>query len=212
VYCGAKAADSRDHIISAFLGGKRRVPSCAAHNHAFGHTFEAEAAKQMLAWTVQLASWGVPLLPMKAWYERALMIDGRAIDLRLGTGGLEFRLHKPVVLRDTGGTLDKIYFRSKGESRAFMNEMQRRDPDADWRPFEERVTADLRKLRPSFEVTPGMHQLALKMSIAAASRLPNIQPADLSQAAKLLNDALPMPSTKTAAVPDLHLPDAMIYR
>jgi hypothetical protein len=44
------------------------VPACAACNSRFGHTFEGSTAQQLLAWSVLLHSWGVPMLPMERWY------------------------------------------------------------------------------------------------------------------------------------------------
>jgi hypothetical protein len=198
VYCGAEPADSKDHIIPGCLGGSRKVPSCGRHNHVFGHTFEACAAQQLLAWSVLLYSWGVPMRPMRRWYERALTIGDRVVDLRVGKQGIEYRLHRPVLRLDDAGVCNEAYFTTAADERRFLAAMQRRHPEDAWVPTEERMTANLADLQPPLELGMAVHQLALKMTIAAASLLPHTRVIDVVSRVGFLDGHLPMPSPVTA--------------
>jgi hypothetical protein len=192
VYCGTQA-NSKDHVIPRFLGGRATVPACRACNSTFGNTFEGAAAQQILAWSVMLFSWGVRVRPMARWCKHAIDVEGFPVDLRVTRNGIEGRLNKPILHRAIEG-IEEAYLRTPNEHRDFLAGMRRKHPAAQWQPVTKSVSTNLKGLRARLDLGPEAQQLALKMTIAASSTLARVHRTEIAHAIDLIRSPLPGPT------------------
>lgn len=182
-YCGCHAADSADHIFPRFLGGRRTVKACRSCNSVFGHTFEAKVARELEPLYVQLAKWGVPLSERQQWWRSAFKVEGALLDLGVGPNGVKARANQPIIERDANGEIAAAYFTNEDDLGRFW---KMRPPDEQWVETQKTISTNLSNLRFSLNFGLAIKQLALKMSLAVSTRLPNFDAAERVRACEVL--------------------------
>lgn len=171
-YCLREIAkESRDHIFSNFLGGRRRILVCYDCNNKFGKDFEARAAVNTLhRLYISLASWGLPLTRAIPAWRKAFEYQGLDFDLELTNGKVTPRLSKPIVEKDAFGNTVSVSFRSLKELQSQLNE-----PKNAVRVRKiEKVQLEISPFHVplDFRVDSDLVKLVIKMCVGIASTLP----------------------------------------
>ena len=181
-YCGVSAvALSRDHIFPAFLGGRRKVRSCGGPgscNSKFGYTFEAGAAKCLKILHVFISSWGLPLRSASPIWVAARNHRGKQYDLEVGETGVRpiLSTSSPQIEWDEKGEIVSREFRTRREAELFAQHLLKKGkakrveinavPPPD---------VDIAGLGMGLKLGPDIKRLALKISVAAATLLPDFK-------------------------------------
>ena len=105
-----------DHIFPQFLGGRRSIGVCRDCNSRFGHSFEADAARQLNRMQVFISHFGLDLSRTPASWPSALEIDGMTYHLKSGPSGAQYELARPQILRDAKGDIIGGRARSRFEA------------------------------------------------------------------------------------------------
>jgi HNH endonuclease len=105
-----------DHIFPDFLGGRRTIRVCRDCNSRFGHSFEAESAKQVKQLQVFISHFGLDLTRSAATWPSALVIGDKTYDLRSASRGVQYELAHPVIRRDDSGQIVSGQSRSRREA------------------------------------------------------------------------------------------------
>jgi HNH endonuclease len=105
-----------DHIFPQFLGGQRTIRVCRDCNSRFGHSFEAEAAKQLKRLQVFISHFGLDLTANPVIWPSAITIDDRTYDLMPGPDGVQYRPTHPLIIRNEQGDIIGGQARSKVEA------------------------------------------------------------------------------------------------
>lgn len=170
-YCIAEITNpSRDHIFNEFLGGRRCVTACYDCNNKFSHDFEARVAGNLHRLHISIASWGLKLKQNIPAWKSALRQDDLEFNLELKDGEVVPRLSKPIVEKDSRGNTIGVTYRDLDE----LNE-RLKDPKLSnrLRSVEKiQVEVPMKDVPIDYYVDKDMARLAVKMSVALASTLP----------------------------------------
>jgi hypothetical protein len=186
-YCGNLILlRSEDHIFSDHLGGRTKIPACQQCNSTFGHTFEGAVAPMLQGLHVSISSWGLPLLSASPIWKRAHEYNGMTIDYSLGVEGLKARLSRPLSERDDSGKITSLTFADQSAAEKAARHAIRKG---------KAKTAAIQKIRielPSglpfiYQIDPNLMRVALKMSIALSTKLPNFSGAEIADARSALS-------------------------
>ena len=112
-----------DHIFPQFLGGRRTIRVCRKCNSSFGHSFEGSASRQIKRLQVFISHFGLDLTKNAAIWPSALIIDDVTYDLVSGPEGVQYKLSKPVIIRDADGRIVGGKARSRVEANRFVKEL-----------------------------------------------------------------------------------------
>src|SRR5437016_4243720 len=78
-YCLVRPRDSDDHVFPDFLGGIRKVPTCAKCNNGFGDRFEGPVSKDLAPIIVCLSVCGYKhkrrIIHKRAWIDETTGIE-----------------------------------------------------------------------------------------------------------------------------------------
>jgi hypothetical protein len=179
-------AQSQDHIISEFQGGRKTIPACRGCNSTFDHAFEGRMAQSLMRLYVQLAKWGVPLPEIDQWWRAAYAAERAVFDLSVGPKGITARAARPIVIYNDASEIEEAYFATGLELTRFKQTMALRQPDALWIPAEKRVETTLQGLNLQLEIGPDWQQSVLKSCIAASTLLSDTRPQDRRMAGEIL--------------------------
>ena len=105
-----------DHIFPQFLGGRRTIRLCRECNSRFGHSFEAESAKQIKKLQVFVSHFGLDLSRNAATWPSALVVGEKTYHLKSGSSGVQYELARPVIRRDDSGNIIGGVSRSRREA------------------------------------------------------------------------------------------------
>jgi hypothetical protein len=117
-YCeGPSSTFTDDHIFPQFLGGRRTIRVCRDCNNTFGHTFEGGAARQLKRLQVFISGFGLDLTKVSGFWPSALTIGDNTYDLISGPEGVQYKLSKPTIRRDSEGNITGGTARSVTEAK-----------------------------------------------------------------------------------------------
>jgi hypothetical protein len=105
-----------DHVFPQFLGGRRSIRVCRDCNNLFGHSFEANAARQLKRMQVFISHFGLDLTRAPATWPSALVIDDTTYNLTSGPRGTQYELARPVIRRNEAGDIIGGRARSRSEA------------------------------------------------------------------------------------------------
>jgi hypothetical protein len=167
-YCLVRPRDSDDHVFPDFLGGIRKVSTCAKCNNGFGHRFEGPVSKDLSPIIVRLSFSGYKhkrrVIHKRAWIDE--------------TTGIEYDLDserrsypsKPHFIREDGredGKIKQIVARDRREARKIVASLKAKGQIKEVREKLESNEGLRPPLRPgSIRVGTELRQLAVKMCVA----------------------------------------------
>lgn len=146
------------------------MTACYDCNNKFSHDFEARAAGNLHRLHISIASWGLKLKQNIPAWKKALRQDDLEFNLELNDGEVVPRLSKPIVEKDVHGNTIGVTYRDLDE----LNE-RLKDPKLAkrLRSVEKiQVEVPMKDVPLDYYVDKDMAKLAIKMSVALASTLP----------------------------------------
>ncbi|MEP6757248.1 MAG: HNH endonuclease [Chthonomonadales bacterium] len=117
-----------DHIFPQFLGGRRTIRVCRDCNNTFGHTFEGGAARHLKRLQVFISGFGLDLTKVPVVWPTALTIGDTTYDLISGPEGVQYKLSKPTIRRDSEGNITGGTARSVTEVNQIARGLRKASP------------------------------------------------------------------------------------
>jgi hypothetical protein len=158
-----------DHIFPQFMGGRAKIRVCRECNSRFGHSFEAESARQIKRLQVFISHFGLDLTLNAASWPSALVVGDKTYDLRAGPNGVQYELARPVIRRDDSGMIVSYQSRSRAEGQQIAQNLVRKGK-AKRVEIEEAPGENLNdiKLGIGLSFNPGLYKFATKLVANAA--------------------------------------------
>lgn len=146
------------------------MTACYDCNNKFSHDFEARAAGNLHRLHISIASWGLKLKQNIPAWKKALRHGYLEFNLELNDGEVVPRLSKPIVEKDVDGNTTGVTYRD-------LHELNQRLKDPNLakrlRSVEKiQVEVPMKDVPLDYYVDKDMAKLAVKMSVALASTLP----------------------------------------
>ena len=166
--------ESQDHIFPQFLGGSRTITTCKDCNDRFGRTFEGKAAPLFQRLHFHLAANGVNLQVEQVRLRRVFKSDGSWYDAEICDGQPRFTLSDPIVEIDQDRKVLNAKFGSLKQMPSVRTGIRKKYGVELPKP-EIEVTSALMPAQ-EFGLGPETMKLAIKMSAALATLIPDFAP------------------------------------
>ncbi len=181
-----------DHIFSAFLGGTRKIPSCAdCNNDIFGRGFEGRAAENLHKWQIMISIWGIELktdIPM--W--KNVRTDKGNLHIEVADE-IQATHARPIIEKSEDGKFKSGAFRSREEAERHNKNLIKKGISSDTIEIEEDLgTLQVYKFEPgqlTLEINNNLLRLVLKMSSALCTLLPEFDLSEIEIARMFLTGA-----------------------
>lgn len=176
--------ESRDHIFSNFLGGKRRILVCSPCNSIIGRTFEAEASKTLKNLHVFICALGLRLESAMPLWKKAHLVDGNFYDLTVGKESVLITPSHPVLETYEDGTIKKAMYRTENEAEKVIEKLKIRGKATETIALHKTSEGSMPidALKCTVTVEKDLKRLALKMSMALCTTFDDFDVDDISEA------------------------------